>query len=78
MRRIVIREAALYLLLLVTLALLVHPDLLGSTARFSQIAERGNFLHPLFFTGLVYLIVLLVRGIIRTLSKLFGRTSGAQ
>jgi len=78
MRRIVIREAAVYLLLLVTLALLMHPDLLGSTARFSQMAERGNYLHPLFYTGLIYLVVLLVRGIFTLILRLFGRTPGAR
>ena len=73
MRRIVIREAAVYLLLLVTLALLMHPDLLGSTARFSQMTERGNFFHPFIYTGLIYLILLLLRGILRLLLRLFGR-----
>jgi hypothetical protein len=78
MRRIVIRETALFLLLLVTLSALMHPDLLESTARFSQMTERGNFLHPLLYTALIYLLLLLVRGIFKTLRRLFRRTPRAR
>ena len=77
MGRSVIREAAVYMLLLVIFALLMHPDLLNGTERFSQMAERGNYLHPLLYTGLIYLIILIFRGIGSVLLRLLRHTKNA-
>lgn len=79
MRKKVIREGAIYALLLVTLALLMHPDLLSDpAARFSLMQGRENYLHPLFYTALIYLIVLMLRGILGIAARLFSRNAPSE
>ncbi len=74
MQKRVIREGAIFALLLVTFALLMHPDLLHEpAARFSQLMGRGDYFHPFIYTALLYLITLLFRGIVRLLRRLFTK-----
>ncbi|UFS62020.1 hypothetical protein LOH54_10205 [Sulfurimonas sp. HSL-3221] len=78
MRKLMIREGAIFALLLVTLSLLLHPDLLSDPGvRLSQMTGRGNYLHPLVYTLLVYFVVLLLRGVIRLFARLFHRNGSA-
>jgi len=78
MRKRVIREGALFALLLVTFSLLIHPDLLSDPGtRFAQMTGRSNYAHPLLYTLLLYLVVLLMRGIVRLIGRLFRRNDRA-
>jgi hypothetical protein len=73
MRKTVMREAAVYALLLVTCALLMHPDLLSDPAeRFSLMQGRKNYMHPFLYTALLYLILLIFRGIVGMVARLFS------
>jgi hypothetical protein len=75
MRKYVIKEGAVFLLLLITLSLLLHPDLLSDPAsRLSQMLGRENYFHPLLYTLPVYLIVLLFRGIMHLFRHLIRRS----
>jgi len=79
MRKKVIREGAIFALLLVTLALLMHPDLLSDpSARFAQMQSRENHLHPLLYAALMYLIVLIFRGILGITARLFGHNAPSE
>ncbi|MHC3995301.1 hypothetical protein ACXWTF_10770 [Thiomicrolovo sp. ZZH C-3] len=72
-----IREGAIYLLLLITLSLLLHPDLLSDpAARFSQMLGRENYFHPLLYALPVYLIVLLFRSILQLFRYLIRQNEG--
>jgi hypothetical protein len=72
MLRIVIRETAIFMLLLVTLALLMHPDLFGNPGqRIALMQERDVYTHPLLYTALIYIILLLLRLIVRAVRRLF-------
>jgi len=70
MKEILIREAKIYFALLIFLALIIHPDLLSSPLdRLSVMNERGNYAHPLYYTFVIYMIVLFFRFIF---SKIFS------
>ncbi|WP_345972270.1 hypothetical protein [Sulfurimonas diazotrophicus] len=78
MRKPMLREGAIFALLLIALSLLLHPDLLSDPGtRLSQMTGRGNYLHPLVYTLLVYLVVLLLRGVIRLFARFFRRSGSA-
>ena len=77
MRKRFIFEAAVFILLLCVLALFMHPDLLSTPAeRITLMQERGNYLHPFLYSGLIYLLLWLLRGIGRLLLRLVRRTRG--
>jgi hypothetical protein len=79
MRKMVMREAAVYALLLVTCALLMHPDLLSDPAdRYAMMEGRENYFHPLFYTALIYLIVLIFRGVIGMIARLFSHSAPSE
>jgi hypothetical protein len=78
MKRIVIRETAIYLLLLVTFAFLMHPDLLSAPgSRLALMHERGNYFHPLLYAAFIYITVLIFRGAIHLLGRLLSRSKEA-
>jgi hypothetical protein len=72
MKNIMIREIAIYVILLIVLAFTMHPDLL-SGERFELMGERGNYFHPLLYTLILYLILLVIRYIIKKISSLFRK-----
>jgi len=74
MKSIVIREMTIYVILLVALALLMHPDLLSNpTERFSLMQERKNYFHPLVYTFIIYLFLLIVRFIVKKIVVFFKK-----
>jgi len=74
MIRTVIKESLLYLTILILLAFLMHPDLLSAPAeRFTHMLERQNYLHPLFYAFLLYLLLMLFRLIFRGIKKVLRR-----
>lgn len=59
-------ELLYFMALLLILALMQHPDLLSSPIeRMARMAEKGNFIHPFLWTSGVYLVVGLVRLIVK-------------
>jgi H+/Cl- antiporter ClcA len=74
MKSIVIREMTIYVILLVALALVMHPDLLSNpTERFSLMQERQNYFHPLIYTFVVYLFLFIVRFVVKKTATLFKK-----
>ena len=56
------KEILFYLLILIVLALIAHSDLLSSPSnRFQMMFEKGNYLHPFFYSFVVYGVLLLIR-----------------
>ncbi|MBD3824264.1 MAG: hypothetical protein IE916_07125 [Epsilonproteobacteria bacterium] len=57
--------------ILVVLALIQHPDLLSSpSTRIEQLQLSGDYLHPLLFTSIVYVVVGIFRAIVGFILKL--------
>ncbi len=70
----ILLELTHFIVILVLLALVQHPDLLTDPlVRFEQMLQAGNFIHPLLWAFGVYLIVgvfrLIVNGIMRVVRK---------
>jgi len=74
MRSVVIREMAIYAILLVALAFLMHPDLIPNPAeRFSVMQERANYSHPFIYAFLIYIFLFIVRFIVKKIATLFKK-----
>ncbi|SFV50590.1 hypothetical protein MNB_SM-7-1130 [hydrothermal vent metagenome] len=72
MRRVLIREIAIYAILLITLAFLMHPDLIGSPSeRFALMLERGNYFHPFIYAFIIYIVLFLLRIFFSFIKKIF-------
>lgn len=68
------RELLIYLATVALAALLVHPDLLTDPAsRVGMMFDRANYYHPLFFGLGIYLLIGVIRLIIRWGRKLLKR-----
>lgn len=68
------RELLYYLITLVVLALLIHIDLLSDpAARLETMNEKENYLHPFFYSFVVYSVMLVLRSIINIVSKIFEK-----
>lgn len=73
MQRILIREGMICLLIIFVSGLIIHPDLLGvPSERLSLMGERGNYLHPLIYGGILCLVVAIFRLVASFIGKLFG------
>lgn len=67
-------ELIYFFSILLVLSLLQHSDLLNSPMqRASLMMEQGNFLHPLLWTSLVYVIVLALRTAVKFLFYIKNR-----
>lgn len=65
------KELAIYLIVLVLSAMLIHPDLLTSPLkRLDLMSERANYYHPFVFALAPYLVITLLRLLIQGLKKL--------
>lgn len=59
-------ELIYFLVLLLVLSILQHSDLLSSPLQRANImVEKGNFIHPLLWTSAIYILIGLVRMIIK-------------
>jgi len=73
MKRI-LREVLIFGVVLLLLALMQHGDLLSAPgARMALMQEKGNYLHPIYWSAAVYLIIGIVRLVIAGMAKLFKR-----
>jgi len=67
-------EFTYFTLILLVLAVLQHSDLLYSPLeRVGLMTEKGNFLHPLLWTSVVYVVVSFLRLIVKYLLHLKNR-----
>ncbi|MFA6143844.1 MAG: hypothetical protein WCW84_02430 [Sulfurimonas sp.] len=72
MNKALLREIAIFGVLLPILALLMHPDFLGNPLlRFNTMLERGNYFHPLVYTTILYSIIAILRMILQLGRRLF-------
>jgi len=68
------KEIIVFLVLFTVLALFMHSDLLTEpTNRLELMGEKGNYLHPLLWTGIIYSVILVVRLIIKFILKIFKK-----
>ncbi len=74
MQKTLIREMAIYAILLVVLALMMHPDLLfNPTERISLMQERKNYFHPLIYTFILYSLFFFIRLVVKKTVILFRK-----
>ena len=67
-------ELIYFTLILILLAVLQHTDLLTSPLeRIDAMTQKENFLHPLLWTSIVYLVVGLLRLILKYILYLKNR-----
>jgi hypothetical membrane protein len=71
-KQCIIKEIIIYFIILIVLAVLMHPDLLSNPSeRLTAISELGKESHPFIYSFIFYLIVFGVRKIVRkVLSKI--------
>lgn len=56
------KEIFFYLGIFLLLALVAHSDLLSNPSdRFQMMLEKGNYVHPFFYTFVVYSVLLFIR-----------------
>ncbi|MFH0709534.1 MAG: hypothetical protein V2A75_04940 [Pseudomonadota bacterium] len=73
MNKTLLREIAIFGILLPILAFLMHPDLLNNPLlRFATMMEKGNYFHPLVYTAIVYSIIAILRMILQLGKRLFS------
>lgn len=64
------KEILFYLGIFLILAFVAHADFLTHPSdRFQMMFEKGNYLHPFFYTFIVYAILLIIR---KSLDFIFG------
>jgi hypothetical protein len=74
MKKVLLREMAIYAVLLLTMALLMHPDLLTDPSqRMAVLQDRGNYLHPLVYAGVLYALIGIIRIAVRFLRRIGSR-----
>lgn len=74
MLKIIKTEIIYFIVILLLLAVLQHSDLLSSPLeRIGLMAQKGNYLHPLLWTAVVYSAVVIVRVIAKYLIKIRKR-----
>ncbi|CAA6809290.1 MAG: Unknown protein [uncultured Sulfurovum sp.] len=68
------KELLFYLVIFIVLALISHGDLLNNPlARLELLIDQGNYLHPFFYTFVVYSLILIVRKILDFIIGLFEK-----
>lgn len=71
MKKVLLRETAIYAALLLMLALLMHPDLLTDPAeRVRLMSEHSNYLHPLLYAGVLYVLIGIIRLLIHFIRRI--------
>ena len=68
------KELIVYTALLTVLILLMHPDILSEpTVRLGLMQEHGNYIHPLLYTFIIYLVLFFFRAIFGFIMKFFDK-----
>ncbi len=72
MEKIIKRELVIYSTILLVLILLMHPDMISDPAeRLGLMQQHENYIHPLLYTFIVYLIVFALRALVSWVIGLF-------
>jgi len=75
-KKVLQKELLFYLLTLVTLALVMHIDLISDPfARLETMQEKGNYSHPFLYSFIIYGIILILRKVIDFIVGLFEKKS---
>jgi biotin transporter BioY len=71
----IFKEIAIYLIIVVVLAFMMHPDLLSNASeRFAHMQELNKYSHPFIYSFIFYVIVFIVRFIIsKILTSITGK-----
>jgi hypothetical protein len=73
-KRFLKKEILFYLGIFLFLALVAHSDLLSHPSeRFQMLFEKGNYLHPFFYTFVVYCVLLFIRKMLDFIMGLFDK-----
>ena len=68
------KEALIYLVTLLILALIMHIDLLSDPlSRLNIMQEKGNYSHPFLYSFIIYAVILILRKIIDFIMGLFEK-----
>ena len=68
------REALIYIVMLLVLALVMHLDLLNNpVSRFEIMVEKGNYSHPFLYTFFIYAILFIIRKVLDFIIGLFEK-----
>jgi len=74
MSNIVKNELIFFTILLIILAFIQHSDLLTNPSdRIELMTQRENYLHPFLWVALIYIVLLVVRLILKFILKLFKK-----
>ena len=74
MEKIIKRELVIYSAILLVLILLMHPDMITDpAARLGMMQQHENYIHPLLYTFIVYLIVFALRALVGWVIGLFRK-----
>jgi len=72
MQKKLLREVVILSVIFVVMALLLHSDLVSDPfSRFAHMQQRGNYLHPLFYTFIFYMIFSILRFLVHLIKRLF-------
>jgi hypothetical protein len=70
----IFKEIAIYLIIVVALAITMHPDLLSNAGeRFAQMQELNKYSHPFIYAGIFYVIVFGVRVVVKRVLSIFTK-----
>ena len=73
-KRVLKKEALIYLATLLILALMMHIDLLSNpSSRLSLMQEKENYTHPFLYSFIIYIVILILRKIIDFIMGLFEK-----
>ena len=68
------KEIFNYLIILLILTLIMHIDIVSDPlTRLQNMQEQGNYFHPLLYTFVVYIIILIIRKIIDFFVSIFEK-----
>lgn len=74
MMNIIKKELVIYTALLTVLIFMMHPDMLSDPVnRLGLMQEMGNYIHPLLYTFIIYLVLYFIRFVVGFVIKLFSK-----
>ncbi|MEA3373017.1 MAG: hypothetical protein U9Q62_04925 [Campylobacterota bacterium] len=79
MQKTIMREVGIYAIMLIALALLMHPDLLSSPSdRLALMKEKGNHTHPVLYSLIIYGVIGVLRLLFGWIKKMFIKKDQAK
>ena len=79
MQKVILKEVVIYVVMLIALALIMHPDLLSSPSdRLALMQEKENFTHPILYSLIIYAVIGLLRLLFGWIKKFFVKKDQAK